>query len=159
MAATATALYPHLSENATREIQKIMDYPMNDVVTRFAAEHDTTMEIAREHERELKRFLALCLLYPDKHFSPSMPVDEMWHTFILDTRKYNQFCEVVCGRFIHHEPGEPAEGEYEQFYKGYSVIFGENPPVQVWPGLARAGELITDCRGPASCKHGAFDWP
>jgi hypothetical protein len=41
---------------------------------------------------------------------PSKLVDIGWHTFILHTYDYAQFCERVAGRFIHHQP-EPASDD------------------------------------------------
>jgi hypothetical protein len=35
---------------------------------------------------------------------PSALVDIGWHTFLLHTRDYAQFCDRIAGRFIHHEP-------------------------------------------------------
>ncbi|MEV0002261.1 hypothetical protein AB0H28_08245 [Micromonospora sp. NPDC050980] len=40
---------------------------------------------------------------------PSELVDIGWHTFILHTRDYADFCRRVAGRFIHHQPDPPAE--------------------------------------------------
>jgi len=37
---------------------------------------------------------------------PSRAVDEAWHEFILDTRTYTGFCEVVFGEYLHHTPDE-----------------------------------------------------
>lgn len=34
-------------------------------------------------------------------------VDEFWHTFILHTRDYEQFCREYLGTFIHHTPAAP----------------------------------------------------
>ena len=31
-------------------------------------------------------------------------IDEMWHTFILFTRDYHNFCYKYFSRFIHHTP-------------------------------------------------------
>lgn len=31
-------------------------------------------------------------------------IDEMWHTFILITRDYADFCHLYFGEFMHHEP-------------------------------------------------------
>jgi hypothetical protein len=42
-------------------------------------------------------------------YSPSPLVDVGWHAFILHTREYNEFCERVAGRFIHHVPMEADE--------------------------------------------------
>ncbi|MEL6193852.1 MAG: hypothetical protein AAFR66_17450, partial [Bacteroidota bacterium] len=35
---------------------------------------------------------------------PSEEVDEVWHTHIMDTRKYASDCEKAFGRLIHHSP-------------------------------------------------------
>lgn len=36
-------------------------------------------------------------------FGPLMNLDEMWHTFILHTRAYSEFCEHYLGEFLHHD--------------------------------------------------------
>ena len=33
-------------------------------------------------------------------------IDEMWHTFILNSRDYKMFCEQTFGHFIYHEPAD-----------------------------------------------------
>lgn len=35
---------------------------------------------------------------------PSRLVDCCWHAFILDTRNYIKFCEIVFDKYLHHEP-------------------------------------------------------
>lgn len=35
---------------------------------------------------------------------PSRVVDDLWHSFILDTRAYQAFCKKAFGRFLHHLP-------------------------------------------------------
>lgn len=42
---------------------------------------------------------------------PSKEVDEAWHEFILFTRQYADYCIKKFGRFIHHVPDMPLEGE------------------------------------------------
>lgn len=37
---------------------------------------------------------------------PSQAVDEAWHTFILFTREYRNYCHKALGRFLHHTPVE-----------------------------------------------------
>lgn len=36
-------------------------------------------------------------------------LDEMWHTFVLFTEPYHDFCRDYLGRFIHHRPTTRAE--------------------------------------------------
>ena len=40
---------------------------------------------------------------------PSNLVDIGWHTFLLHTRDYAEFCDRIAGRFIHHEPEDSSE--------------------------------------------------
>ncbi|MDQ4102848.1 MAG: hypothetical protein M3186_03765 [Actinomycetota bacterium] len=35
---------------------------------------------------------------------PSRLADDMWHEFLLHTHDYAAFCDMVCGRFLHHQP-------------------------------------------------------
>ncbi|MFF0254285.1 glycine-rich domain-containing protein [Micromonospora zamorensis] len=51
-------------------------------------------------------FLGACAVTAEP-IGPSALVDIGWHTFILHTRDYAEFCHRIAGRFIHHEP-EPA---------------------------------------------------
>lgn len=56
-------------------------------------------------------FLKACADHPRAALSPSKAVDIGWHTFILHTREYAEFCQRVAGRFIQHRPTGPGETE------------------------------------------------
>jgi hypothetical protein len=51
-------------------------------------------------------FLGTTAQHAGPALSPSRLVDIGWHTFILYTRDYSEFCERVAGRFIHHVPDD-----------------------------------------------------
>ena len=36
-------------------------------------------------------------------------IDDMWHTFLMFTEDYANFCERYFGRFIHHSPRDENE--------------------------------------------------
>jgi len=59
---------------------------------------------------EAKRFLALSIIYkdPDWPITPSKYVDVIWHSFILDTQDYMDFCNKVYGAYLHHSPEKTA---------------------------------------------------
>ena len=68
--------YPHLTEA--------------DVVTAF---------------EQLRFYFTICWKKAPKTVAmPSRLVDVCWHTFITDTRNYQQFCDAVYGKFLHHMP-------------------------------------------------------
>jgi hypothetical protein len=51
-----------------------------------------------------RRFLFLVARYPNEAIVPTKDIDEVWHTHILDTRKYAADCQEVFGDFLHHFP-------------------------------------------------------
>ena len=58
-------------------------------------------------ERGLRQFFLACLRSRSKFVAmPSRVVDSMWHEFILHTRAYREWCDLVFGRFIDHTPAE-----------------------------------------------------
>lgn len=40
-----------------------------------------------------------CNMYPEMS-----DIDDIWHTFLLFTQEYQEFCLKYLGRFIHHVP-------------------------------------------------------
>jgi hypothetical protein len=49
-------------------------------------------------------FLGTLAQYVGAPLSPSKKVDPGWHAFVLHTREYDDWCQRVAGRFIHHNP-------------------------------------------------------
>ncbi len=73
---------------------------------------------------------------------PSLPVDEMWHAFILTTKVYIPYCERVNnGEYIHHDPTKFQSGTkdsmeaYRLAYKRYEQVFKVVPPALYWVPL------------------------
>jgi hypothetical protein len=88
-----------------------------DEVRRYAREHQATPEEAAELFRETLKWLYLCgraatdgpeglvlVVHPEIE-----KIDEMWHTFLLFTRDYAEFCDRYFGLFLHHVPGEDGD--------------------------------------------------
>lgn len=48
---------------------------------------------------------------PELRMGPAQAVDLGVHTFVLDTATYMAFCVQHAGRYIHHIPHLPEEGE------------------------------------------------
>jgi hypothetical protein len=119
-------------------IETAMSFSMDDLLRKYCMKHSLPIEIGREHEREIKRFLALSVINSSTKYVMSGPMDELWHSFILFTKKYHDFCYLVAGHYIHHAPSIPSDkpndfGGYMQLLQDYKVLFGEEPPTQYWP--------------------------
>lgn len=115
---------------------------MDDILAKYCEEQSLPIQIAKEHEKELKRYLALLAINPTVIYGMIGPVDELWHTFVLFTRKYNDFCMSITGRFLHHDPSIPGKKlmdkkHYQRTLKDYEIIFQENPPQECWPRLLK----------------------
>lgn len=95
---------------------------------------------------ELVRFLCLKIHMNDfadaTILSPSLEVDGFWHEFILDTKRYREFCHRACNKFIDHDPrgGQNRIKQVQRYYTTidqYENVFG-SPPSQYWPQLELA---------------------
>jgi hypothetical protein len=85
--------------------------------------------------RDLKRYIALIVLFPGEALAPSNKIDMAWHTFILYTRPYREFCNEVFGHYVDHYPdpsGAPFNRpRYEKTLSRYRQAFGP-PPDLMW---------------------------
>jgi len=51
---------------------------MGKIVARYIRDNGLTEEVAREHETEVKRYLAMCAINPKAHYGMRGPIDEPW---------------------------------------------------------------------------------
>jgi len=141
---------------STEIISQAMAFPMGHIVSKYIDEEAIPSSVAAEHEKELKRFLAMCAMNRGKKgYGMRGPVDQLWHTFITHTRDYQEFCDTIGGRFIHHIPEtkevsatEGSRGKYDQFLSDYEKVFGEVAPTHLWP---RISDDKSGCDGCSGC--------
>jgi hypothetical protein len=55
-------------------------------------------------EKEYRRFLVLCKMYPDQPIIPGRDVDSIWHRHILNTKRYMMDSQNYFGYYLHHSP-------------------------------------------------------
>lgn len=89
-------------------LNKIMDYEHRGVISRIMKSLDIDHSEARELFDDTKRFLFLAAI-TGKKISPSKPIDEAWHIFLLFTKDYSDFCVRFFGQMIHHHPFDESE--------------------------------------------------
>jgi hypothetical protein len=103
-----------MSETADRRT-KALSYENEEIVASFRASYGVSLEDARELFEETKKWLWLCGTRPRTMrltvFGPMKMLDEMWHTFILFTREYTEYCMENFGFYVHHAPTTRAEAE------------------------------------------------
>ena len=164
----------------TEIVTKVLEYPIPDtIIEKYIDKHEVTEAVARSHERELKRYLAMCLADPEAAYGMFGPVDEFWHTWILFTREWCEFSAAVAGRDIHHRPTTRAEKEaaksrqgpsaYQRFLADYPRYFGEEAPADSWP-RPQSAHGCANCHNCGSCVScaggcgqvtcsGCISWP
>jgi len=95
-----------LSKNDTYSLEDVMAYTNTEVVMRFYDNFDVTIEEATDLFNETKKFLYLAAKFGETQniftHEAMYIIDEMWHTFILFTKDYNEFCMKYFDKFLHH---------------------------------------------------------
>jgi hypothetical protein len=124
-------------------VEKAMSFDMEKVVARYAKDHKLSTEDAREHEKELKRYMALVASNPGAVYGMCGPIDELWHKFITYTMLYETFCQSLAHRFIHHFPNENTQ--YERFRRDYMDTYHEEPPKHLWPYAMETDAAVLGC--------------
>ncbi|STX81338.1 Uncharacterized conserved protein [Legionella busanensis] len=102
------------------KLKSITAYKNDKVTLRYCKDYPNTKMHSEEALKELMKFIWLCLKHnSDKEKNPYNPllnfsctihqemadIDNIWHTFLLFTRDYQNFCDqYLRGNFFHHEP-------------------------------------------------------
>lgn len=107
---------------------------------RLARENGWTIEYCIRVILEYKKFIFL-LTIANHPLTPSDQVDQVWHLHLLYTQSYwEDFCENVIKRKIHHGPTRGGENEktkytnwYEKTKQLYLEVFRAETPKDIWP--------------------------
>lgn len=101
-----------LEPDVLEGIRQIAEEDLALVVEHAIERGDTRDAEPEALELELKRFLALALLtrkgiIDEESVGPTKLVDEVWHSFVLHTPEYTDFCDRVLGGYLHHVVATP----------------------------------------------------
>lgn len=104
----------------TLELTHLMQFKNDKMIARYHKDYPQSKMHPEESWGELMKFIWLCRKHQaDKQRLPEdkelqfncvihaemNDIDNMWHTFLLFTRDYQQFChDCLDGIFFHHEP-------------------------------------------------------
>lgn len=100
-------------------IKELLAYKNEEVVRHFLLEnnHPIDLDTAWVIFQDLLAWMWLSTFRQKKNrdsflFGPLLPLDKMWHVFILHTESYHQFCNQYFGEYFHHRV-EPIGFEHE----------------------------------------------
>lgn len=113
-------------------------------VARLARENRWTVDFATRVLNEYRRFCYLALV-AGHEVTPSDEVDQAWHLHLTYSRDYwDTFCPHVLGKKLHHGPTQGGASEHTRYFEqyartlaSYERVFGDIPPVDIWPSAAR----------------------
>lgn len=126
-------------------IDQILNYTNPRVIERHVQDQNVPPHTAARRFDGLKQFLAVAAIMPGRKVT-SPAIDAMWHTFLLFTKDYRQFCDGYLGRFIEHEPFETAAPwAYEQTREKVASLMGPLDE-DLWPLEAKA-DCSSGCEG------------
>lgn len=90
-----------------RPLTEVLAYCNSAVVERYQKDFGISAAEAALLFLDVKRFLWLAAI--EGVVAPSPKIDDGWHTFIIFTVDYQDFCERYFGRFMHHRPHRPTD--------------------------------------------------
>jgi len=108
----------------------------------------------REAFVEFKKYVGLVGVHKNEPLAmASEKVDEVWHQFILFTRKYHNFCKDTLGEYLHHLPRTShtplhPDGD-KNVARRYREMYGE--PSKLWNFAGK-----NDCDGDSGSSPSGF---
>lgn len=142
------------TENHKKILSLIDTHDFSQVKQRVSKELGITdKKFLDEGIHNLKRYYAVAFLDPLNEHAVSKSVDPFWHTHILFTKEYTQFCVDVVNAYMHHEPlddSDSAEVErvrnlYEYTRQIYSKMFKSTSDIW-WPDSSVDSSVLI-------CRH------
>ncbi|WP_328403963.1 hypothetical protein OHS70_34145 [Streptomyces sp. NBC_00390] len=121
------------------------------LVNRIVKDEGIERPLAERIVTDALAFLAACGANPGAPLGPSEQVDIGWHTFILYTEPYAEFCQRVAGRFIHHspadEPGMTYEPKRDTRLRAVEAMrsIGYEPDHELWGHAADCSQCHSGC--------------
>lgn len=97
---------------------ELLDYNNPFILDRYRKDYSASRMTAEDAFHELVKYMWLCHQHkidqrnsndPELNFRCAMhkemrEIDHMWHTFLLFTEDYHDFCMLHFGSFFHHRP-------------------------------------------------------
>lgn len=125
------------------------------LVSRIRKDHPEVDEaLAERIMNETLAFIHACANGVATRLAPSPSVDIGWHTFILYTKSYTEFCETHAGKYIHHEPSDIPEVEFDGGSPRETVEVlkrnGYSVDEQLW--LKSDGNCFPPCCWQSDCQ-------
>ena len=126
-----------------KPVSEVMAYQHDRLLQRYSMDYGVSAEEANRRFKAFKEFMIVCAVKPGYKVT-SDPIDQMWHTFLLFTKDYKNFCEENLGMFINHEPFERATPEAYLETRAFAQEFFGHLDEELWYPNAK-GDCSSGC--------------
>ncbi|MFT5436644.1 MAG: hypothetical protein ACI840_001292 [Ulvibacter sp.] len=125
-----TAVAPSGAKTEVSSLKKVLAYHDSDIIESIQKDHGLSKEEAEILFRDTLIFLWVCGTNPKGNIAPTKALDKGWHTFVLWTKEYREFCLTHFGQMIHHSrrrkgdvsTGNPVANAFELARKAYGEL-------------------------------------
>lgn len=84
-------------------VNRLMAYRNEDVLRRYMEDNKKSREEAERAWTAFLQFMAVCM-FKNARVTATPTADGIWHSFLLHTKQYREFCDQFMGGFVDHEP-------------------------------------------------------
>ena len=86
------------------KMRRVDELDLGPIAFKLQLEHGWSTEHVNHALAQYRLWLKTVACHFGASIIPNKEVDTVWHTHILDTRKYAEDCDTVFGEFLHHFP-------------------------------------------------------
>lgn len=142
-------------EEYMTKLKEAQSIDLADLLAKYQHDHHLTDNQRDELLTALHQWLVICAMEPDNDYAIFGEVDDLWHEFIVDTRRYMKYCDRIAGRYLHHIPPMIDVGLH--FEKGRPPQFERTFDKKAVNRYARLLDRIDEVYGPGNSTIEA--WP
>ena len=142
----------HVRNGGPRSLDEAIAYRNRHVIDRFVERYALPRAEAEDLFVETLRWLWLCARAERDPDAPEVFIDdcmalldEMWHTFLLFTREYSDYCAANLGGYVHHAPTQRPRTSSAS--PARSPAIQKDSPRRRRSGCARTYEYVYDQLG------------
>jgi hypothetical protein len=142
-----------LTDSGQKSWDSVMSYDFSRIRAKIVSEGSVEESRVDTAITEFRKFLGLIVCGYNGLGMTSREVDDVWHTFILFTCEYTDFCSQVFGHYLHHQPAtadEPVDSAAgDLFRRSYGEVFGDLDPIWTQGGVLHS-KCTVDCQSRCS---------
>lgn len=122
-----------IQPDSYQALTRLLGYRNESVIRRCIEDNGMSEAEADTAWVAFLQFMAVCM-FKSGRVSSTPSADHIWHSFLLHTQKYAEFCDEYMRGFVHHEPATDylSPDDYQESRAFAERIFININP-EIWP--------------------------